>query len=164
MRSLIIAFLGVVLLALPASAQAEKSAWEEFDGEVQRYAEYITQWQQDEGGATSKEEVNLYWADLLARSLEHEATLYNLPWEECFAEYAKAYVNRQAFVNNYLAGVYLTSIGPAIEPLSQPSAQFFVDTISLFTIAVNNTRANVTCEETPRLDPADFPPPGLDKV
>jgi hypothetical protein len=154
MRALLIAVLAALMLAVPASAQSTQGTWDEFQSAINAYTAWLEEWSEDLSGATSVEEQRLYWADALARSLEHSYVTAAIVWDECYVEYAREYNRRQSYINNYIAGMYFFMTAPDVEPIAADVGAFYSNTIAIMSAGLSQLYGEVTCL---RMDPADFP-------
>jgi hypothetical protein len=157
MRALLIAILAALMVALPVSAQEQRPTWQTFQAEVANYRIYLAHWVADVAEVTSAEELELYYAELLAVSLDHLATTANTLWDDCYKEYGKDYTTQIAWANNWIAGVYLVATAPAIEPPSNESAQIIGSIAQALGFVTGNSESLSTCETPQTLNPADFP-------
>jgi hypothetical protein len=156
MRALLIAIALLFAVAMPVSAQPS-STWDEFQAEIASFEAWLTEWVVDVNEATAPDESKALVADWIARSLEHVYRLYTTEWEDCYRDYATAYVERALWQQGYMAGYYVFLTAPPIDPIMNEPAALYSQTIAIYDLGVNKAREEVTCASSARLDPADFP-------
>ena len=162
MRAIILAILALVMIAAPVASQSPEpssapaptpiadnplSTWDDFQREVASDTAYVEEWQADLNSATAADEVKLLWAELLARRLDHLARLQNIPIEDCFHDYAYEYIDYLLWINQYIAGVYLVTTAPDIEPPSDESAQMILLVAQINAAGTGNKLKEVSCDD-----------------